>query len=123
MVCSIFQTLTVSYYKNILFYIFFLISLSLLKDNLPSLVGGILNQDQFILTLVNASNGFPAKIQIQTKIFDSSLNMTLYLVEGLISNSSIYSKVTFVNSSSMNSNNGRDLVSFVSLIEFFNLKR
>jgi hypothetical protein len=73
-----------------------------LKDNLPALSSGILNQNQFIFTSFNTSNGFPSEIQIQVNVLNSSLKIKLNLVDGLIYNSSIYSQVNFVNSSNTN---------------------
>ncbi len=69
---------------------------------MPALSSGILNQNQFNFTSFNISNGFPDQIQMQVNVLDSSLKLTLFKVEGLLYNSSMYSQVKFGNSSNTN---------------------
>ena len=57
---------------------------------------GLLDQSQFNFTY-NASNDFPSKIKIQILAFNTHLNVLLNKMEGLIYNSSIYSKVSMSN--------------------------
>ena len=62
-------------------------------DSSPSLLSGLLNQDQFNFTYDDTSSEFPMRIKIKVHLFDTYLDISLDQVEGLVYNSSIYSKV------------------------------
>ena len=86
---------------------------------MPILSLGVLNQNQFSFTSFDASNGFPIQFQINIDVLNSSLTIKLHQVEGLIYNSSIYSKVKFTSNPNIRGQNLVILLNF--LIWFYDL--